>query len=130
MKIIKCHAIVNIKTSNFTPTGEKRDRRKDKRVKDKLSAETVDKSKVKSNKRRGQSLSEINLTEETSKLEEDATTTAKDGEMKDPDDLENHAQKLIQDVHQDESLLASLKQLMERSDLNDIIMGLDFVNIE
>ena len=39
----------------------------------------------------------------------------------------SHAEKLIEEVNNDESLMASLKHLMERADLNEIIMSLDFV---
>jgi len=39
----------------------------------------------------------------------------------------SHAEKLIEEVNKDESLLASLKHLMERTDLNEIIMSLDFL---
>ena len=38
-----------------------------------------------------------------------------------------HAEKLIEEVNNDEYLMASLKHLMERADLNEIIMSLDFV---
>lgn len=42
----------------------------------------------------------------------------------------SHAEKLIEEVNNDESLMASLKHLMERADLNEIIMSLDFVRFD
>jgi hypothetical protein len=128
--------IVSIKT-NLTPTGpgEKKDRRGGKIAK--RATEVVDKSKTNKSltgkRQAGRSLSEITLVEDVTTKDEDAVTTiakleAKLEDHKEPDDLENHAQKLMQDidVHNDESLIA-LKHLMERSDLNEIIMSLDFV---
>jgi len=38
-----------------------------------------------------------------------------------------NAEKLIEEVNKDENLMASLKHLMERADLNEIIMSLDFL---
>jgi len=38
-----------------------------------------------------------------------------------------NAEKLIEEVNKDETLMASLKHLMERADLNEIIMSLDFL---
>ncbi len=47
-------------------------------------------------------------------------------ENKVAEENDNNPKKLIEDV-KDESLLASLKHLMEREDLDEIIMSLDFV---
>ena len=56
---------------------------------------------------------EVNVEKEETKMAEEST--------------DKHCQKLIEAVHNDETLLAGLKHLIERTDLDEIIMSLDFV---
>lgn len=117
--------------NNLTTPVEKKKRTKEPKIKEEPQeeVETGEKVKKRPKKRRGDT-TELNLVEENSRKEEEMSVSKKeDEETKESDPFENHAQKLIEDVHNDESLLANLKHLMEREDLNEIIMSLDFVSL-
>ena len=117
----------------MTATGEKKDKKRPKEAKVKEEPQDEAGEKPKKRVKRGnKNVSEVELIDEISKKEEDMVGSKQEElkeEIKEPtDSFENHAQRLIEDVHNDEHLLANLKHLMERSDLNEIIMSLDFVN--
>ena len=105
---------------------------KETRIKEEPIDEDIGVKPKKRVKRGNKSVVDLPFNEEVSKIEDEVTTVTKAEEMKEEtkeptDPFENHAQKLIEDVHNDELLLASLKHLMDRSDLDEIIMSLDFV---